>query len=206
MAKQLEKSFCRGEVIIKEGQPGSTFFVILSGMVEVLKRKEGHDVVIGVLGQNEFFGEMSLIDEESGKRCASVRALEDTRVAIMGKEDLEKYLGKLTPGVRKMLSRLSDRLRTTNSLVDDGAYRHELVKEEESLDFTMTLDELEKSRDHAVGCQLHEQKIPPGTGDYPPGAERPVWFHCKSRSAPGLASLGRRGGGIGRAGRGGYPG
>ena len=72
MGKQLEKTFCRGEVIIKEGQTGSTFYVILSGMVEVLKRKGTRDIVIGILGPNEFFGEMSLIDAESGKRCASM--------------------------------------------------------------------------------------------------------------------------------------
>jgi len=162
MGKQLEKTYCSGEVIIKEGQPGSSFFVILSGMVEVLKRKDGREVVIGVLGPNEFFGEMSLIETESGKRCASVRALEDTRVAIMSKTDFDKYLGKLSPGVKKLLGRLSDRLRTTNTLVDEGAYHSEKPAEEDTLDFAITLDELEKSRDHAVDVNFMCKKFHKG--------------------------------------------
>lgn len=162
MASRLEKNFCRGEVIIKEGQPGSTFFVILSGMVEVFKRKGGKDVVIGVLGPSEFFGEMSLIDETSGKRSATVRALEDTRVAIMSKEDFDKYLGKLSPGVRKLLGRLSERLDRTNALVDEGAFHREKTEESDTLDFTMTLDELEKSRKHAVDVNFMTKKFKRG--------------------------------------------
>ncbi|MBW7997768.1 MAG: cyclic nucleotide-binding domain-containing protein [Candidatus Glassbacteria bacterium] len=162
MGAQLEKTFCRGEVIIKEGQPGSTFFVILTGMVEVLKRKDGRDVVIGVLGPSEFFGEMSLIDNDSGKRSATVRALEDSRVAIMSKEDFDKYLGKLTPGVRKLLSRLSERLNRTSSLVDEGAFHREKVEEDETLDFTMTLDELENSRKHAVDVNFMTKTVRKG--------------------------------------------
>lgn len=162
MPSNLEKTFCRGEVIIKEGQPGSTFFVILSGMVEVLKRKAGSEVVISVLGTNEFFGEMSLIDSDSGKRCATVRALEDTRVAIMGKEDFDKYIGKLSPGVRKLLGRLSDRLRRTSTLVDEGVHGRKGVEESDSLDFTMTLDELNNASRHAVDVNFISKKFHKG--------------------------------------------
>ncbi len=162
MPYSLEKSFCRGEIIIKEGQPGSTFFVILSGMVEVLKRKAGSDVVIGVLGPHEFFGELSLIDSDTGKRSASVRALEDTRVAIMSKEDFNKYLGKLTPGVRNLLGRLGERLRRTSTLVDEGAFGKPHQEESISLDFTMTLDELENSRKHSVEVNFMSKKFRKG--------------------------------------------
>ena len=162
MSSRVEKTFCRGEVIIKEGQRGSTFFVIISGMVEVLKQKAGRDVVIGVLGPNEFFGEMSLIDSGSGKRSATVRALEDTRVAIMGKEDLEQYLGKLSPGVRKMLGRLSDRLKRTSTLVDAGAYHRPKEEESEKLDFMMTLDEWEQARKHSVDVNFMTKKFSKG--------------------------------------------
>ncbi len=162
MPKSIEKTFCRGEVIIKEGQPGSTFFVILSGMVEVLKRKAGGEVVIGVLGPNEFFGEMSLIDSDSGKRSATVRALEDTRVAIMSREAFEKYLGKLSPGVRNLLGRLSERLSRTSNLVDEGAFARPEEEQSDSLDFTMTLDELENSRKHSVDINFMSKKIRKG--------------------------------------------
>ncbi len=162
MTKSIEKSFCRGEVIIKEGQPGSTFFVILSGMVEVLKCKAGHDVVIGVLGPNEFFGELSLIDSDFGKRSATVRALDDTRVAIMSREAFNKYLGKLSPGVRNLIGRLGERLSRTSALVDEGAYGRPEEEQSGSLDFVMTLDEVENSRKHAVDVNFMSKKIRKG--------------------------------------------
>jgi len=130
--------------------------------VEVLKRKADREVVIGVLGPNEFFGELSLIDSESGKRSASVRALEDTRVAIMSKEAFDKYLGKLSPGVRNLLGRLGERLSRTSALVDEGAYGKPQEEQGDSLDFAMTLDEVENSRKHAVDVNFMSKKIRKG--------------------------------------------
>ena len=80
MAKHIEKTYCKGEVIIKEGHSGSTFYVILEGLVEVLKRRDNRDIVVNVLGPNEFFGEMSLIDPDRIKRSATVRAVDHPRI------------------------------------------------------------------------------------------------------------------------------
>lgn len=161
MANRVEKTFCKGEVIIKEGHSGNTFYVILEGMVEVLKRREDKNVSLNVLGPGEFFGEMSLINPEQPKRSATVRALEDTRVAIMTKEDFAKYLGTLTPGVKNLLNKLSLRLRTTNEKValkkDDP-----VASENSTLDYTLTLDELEKARAHAVDINFINKKFRKG--------------------------------------------
>ena len=176
MGNHIEKTFCRGEVIIKEGHSGSTFYVILDGMVEVLKRRGDHEVVLNVLGPSEFFGEMSLIDSSLGKRSATVRALEDTRVAIMSKEDFELYLGKLSPGVRNLLSRLTARLkkaieqgerrtegRTAIQAAESEAEGKEEVEEKEpTIDYTLTFDELEKARAHAVDVNFLQKKFRKG--------------------------------------------
>ncbi len=156
----IEKTFSKGSVIIKEGQPGNTFYVILEGMVEVLKRQGRRDVSITVLGPNEFFGEMSLLNPDSDRRSATVRAIEETRVAIMSREDFDHYLGRLSPGVRNLLVRLADRLRHTNEKVE--LLEKTRGVDEQSFDFSLTLDELEQAREHAVDIHFLIKKFRAG--------------------------------------------
>ena len=161
MDKHIEKSFCKGEVIIKEGHSGDTFYVILEGMVEVLKHRRDRDVVVNVLGPGEFFGEMSMIDPHQIKRSATVRALEYTRVAIMTKEDFEQYLGSLSPGVKNLLNKLASRLKKTTEQVE----RQETDTDSPgspTFDYTMTLDELEKAREHSVDINFINKKFRKG--------------------------------------------
>ena len=64
-----------GEIIIQEGDPGRSVYVILDGRVQVFTREDGGDELpLATLGVGQFFGEMSLV---SGKpRSSSVAALE----------------------------------------------------------------------------------------------------------------------------------
>ncbi len=50
-----------GEVVILEGEPSDGLYVVLDGMVEVVKRKDGAQVVVGRLRQGDLFGEMSCL-------------------------------------------------------------------------------------------------------------------------------------------------
>lgn len=161
MDKRIEKSFRKGDVIIKEGHSGSTFYVILEGMVEVLKHLGDKDIVVNVLGPNEFFGEMSLIDPSQIKRSATVRALEDTRVAIMTRRDFKQYLGNLSPGMRNLLIKLASRLKKTTDQVEKQKTETTGL-DEASFDYTMTLDELEKAREHSVDVNFINKKFRKG--------------------------------------------
>jgi len=162
MVTHIEKTFRKGSVIIREGQPGSTFYVILEGMVEVLKRHGDRDIVITALGPNEFFGEMSLLDPATDKRSATVRAVENTKVAIMSKEAFEQYMGQLSPGVRNLLRRLSERLRKTDDMVESPkTVRGETIVDQ-TFDFSLTLDELEQAREHSVDIKFLNKKFSAG--------------------------------------------
>src|SRR4051794_21781455 len=57
-----------GQVLCKEGQSGSEFFVILEGEAQITK----NGAPIRTLGPGEFFGEIALL--ESGPRTATVTA------------------------------------------------------------------------------------------------------------------------------------
>jgi CRP/FNR family cyclic AMP-dependent transcriptional regulator len=82
-----ESAFQKGDIIVREGQPGDRMFIIASGSVEVVKYlAERRETVLAVLRPNDFLGEMSIIDCVA--RSASVRAVEDTSLISLRGIDL----------------------------------------------------------------------------------------------------------------------
>jgi len=76
------RNYHESEIIFEEGTPGNEFFIILSGSVLVRKKDNlGKEHQLTTISGGECFGEMALIDEKP--RSAGVRALEETRVAVL---------------------------------------------------------------------------------------------------------------------------
>lgn len=86
------KFFGRGEVLIRQGEEGDSFFIIQQGRVQVAVTPEGtaEEVPLAVLGPRDFFGEMSLLAGD--RRNATIRALEDTRVIIIDREAFSRTI------------------------------------------------------------------------------------------------------------------
>jgi CRP/FNR family transcriptional regulator, cyclic AMP receptor protein len=94
IAKAVEQSsFRSGDTILGEAETGNRMFIIHAGRVEVVKHLgEERETVLAVLGPREFFGEMCII--ECRDRCASVRAIEKTRVFALKSTDLHRLFEK----------------------------------------------------------------------------------------------------------------
>jgi small-conductance mechanosensitive channel/CRP-like cAMP-binding protein len=71
-----EHIFAAGEAVVRQGDAGSSMFVVLSGRVRVLLEPSGQE--IAVIGAAGFFGEMSMLTGDP--RTATVRAIDDVRV------------------------------------------------------------------------------------------------------------------------------
>ena len=79
-----------GQVIFEEGELGDSVYVIASGEVEILRRDaSGEQKVIAVLGSQQFFGEMSLVDKEY--RSATVRARSECDLLHLTAENLTTF-------------------------------------------------------------------------------------------------------------------
>ena len=115
-AAQL-RTYRRGEVIVRQGQTGESFFVIVRGRVAVtVLSPEWREVVLNTLGEGDHFGEMALLDEEP--RSASVVAQERSELAILSRDvffDLLRTNFVLTKGLLRSFSR---RLRRANSTIE----------------------------------------------------------------------------------------
>jgi CRP/FNR family cyclic AMP-dependent transcriptional regulator len=70
------------ELIVREGEPGSKFYLIKSGAVRVVKKFGTDDeVLLARLGPRDFFGEMCIL--ETLPRAASVQAMEPTQLVTL---------------------------------------------------------------------------------------------------------------------------
>jgi len=124
-SQQVKKNFQKDEMLMTEGEIGEEAYLILKGRVRVVKERAGKKIVLGLLQAGDIVGEMSLIRKE--KRSASVEAVEPTQAAVLNSEVLSRNLKKLPPYMEKIVSTLTDRLRSANEkihphLVGDCTY------------------------------------------------------------------------------------
>jgi cAMP-dependent protein kinase regulator len=103
LVREMElEQFDEGAVIISEGEPGSSMYVIAGGEVKVYTRGAGSSgsVYLAKLGEGDFFGEVSVL---TGKpRTATITASRPTEVLRLDKDKLDGALAK-HPGIRKVL-------------------------------------------------------------------------------------------------------
>src|ERR671928_1187768 len=86
-----ERSYPKGSVIVFEDDPGDALFLVAAGQVKVvLIAEDGREVILSVLGEGSFFGEMAVIDEEP--RSAHVIAMEDSNLLVVRREDFQGIL------------------------------------------------------------------------------------------------------------------
>ncbi len=81
------ETYRKDEVICCHGDPGDSMYVIRSGIVSVFKEIDGKEVYVSDLKRGGFFGEISLLSDES--RNATVRVSLDTTVYCLTKANFE---------------------------------------------------------------------------------------------------------------------
>lgn len=80
--------------IVIEGEMSWGLYLILDGLVGIFKNNKltGESYDVGQLGPGNFFGEMSLVDENP--RSATVKALTDCTVFYMSKDVFVRFLDR----------------------------------------------------------------------------------------------------------------
>jgi CRP/FNR family cyclic AMP-dependent transcriptional regulator len=87
------RSFPRGTTIIAAGDMTDSLYVVISGRLKVMMTDDdGGEVILAILGSNEFFGEMGLLDDHP--RSASVVAIEPCELLSLAKRDFKKCMAE----------------------------------------------------------------------------------------------------------------
>jgi CRP-like cAMP-binding protein len=108
-ASEIERSYAAGDVIVREGDPGTEMFVIRSGEVSI--HRQGRE--IARRHQGDFFGEMSVL--ESMPREADVVAETDTRVLVLGPGALLVRIRRDPSFALELMRALSAKVRQQNA-------------------------------------------------------------------------------------------
>ncbi|MGH2785390.1 MAG: cyclic nucleotide-binding domain-containing protein [Actinomycetota bacterium] len=80
----------RGGVVVKQGEPGSEFYVVRSGSLEVTRVEDGEERFLRKRERGRSFGEIALLEHTT--RTATVRALEPSEVFAIDKGTFDRAL------------------------------------------------------------------------------------------------------------------
>jgi small-conductance mechanosensitive channel/CRP-like cAMP-binding protein len=98
------KSYATGEVPVRQGEAGDSFYIIKSGRVDVVVEKSPDETaVVATLGPGNFFGEMSLLT--GATRTASIHVKDDAEFIMIDKESFGITLAN-NPSIAESLSHI----------------------------------------------------------------------------------------------------
>jgi CRP/FNR family cyclic AMP-dependent transcriptional regulator len=114
-----QRSYPRSAFIVRAGEETDALYIILSGRVKVLiPDDQGREVILAMMGPNDFFGEMGLLDDQP--RSASVETLEACQMLRFSKSG---FIGCIKDNfdlamiiIRNLVKRLREADRKIESL------------------------------------------------------------------------------------------
>lgn len=126
----IEKTFNQGEVIIKEGDIGKTFFRLLEGKAGVYADYGKNDPMrLAVLETGEYFGEMAIIEEYP--RSATVVAIGRVKVVEIPENGLNDYFKENPDQIIELIRHLGRRIQSMNTDYKDAKALLKQVRESE---------------------------------------------------------------------------
>jgi len=140
------------EVIVREGDPGDSFYLIREGHVHVVKYVDGRELVLAELGLGEGFGEMALLIDQP--RSATIKALDLVETLVLMRDDFTVLYRRLPDLAVQMNKLLEQRVSLLESEESQGREQEKFTSGRRlELDYSY-LDLLMKLNEAAGG---HEQ-------------------------------------------------
>ena len=112
----VRQTFKKDNMVLIEEEVGSTMFIILKGRVKISRiSDEGREVILSILVDGDFFGEMAILDGQT--RSANAITLEDTEMLIIRRENFLQMLHDYPQIAINLLKELAHRLRRSDSQI-----------------------------------------------------------------------------------------
>jgi len=103
LAVAVPRRFAPGDVVVSEGQPGASFFVIVKGQVRISIDDLGEQKDVSELVEGQFFGEIAVITSQP--RSATVTAITELQLLEFPKAPVDALLADY-PKVRELLGKV----------------------------------------------------------------------------------------------------
>jgi CRP-like cAMP-binding protein len=112
----VQQRFRKNEMILFEDEPDTRLFIIVSGIVKLTRiSEEGREFIFSFLGEGDFFGELSLLDEEI--RSTNAVAVKDTTIMSFNRSDYVKIFRQFPQITLNLLREMTQRLRERDRLI-----------------------------------------------------------------------------------------
>ena len=82
----------RNEIVMLQGNPGKSMFVIRKGQVQISRNERGKERVVGILGPGDSLGELALLTEKPYSETALT--LEQCEISVISREQLDEFQTK----------------------------------------------------------------------------------------------------------------
>ena len=115
--RMVVRTYNKEQMILVEESMGETFFILSGGSVKITRMSDdGREVILAILGEGDFFGEMALLDGEG--RSANVVALADTEVLTLQRSDFLDILEQFPKIAIHLLKELTTRIRYSDQQIE----------------------------------------------------------------------------------------
>jgi CRP/FNR family cyclic AMP-dependent transcriptional regulator len=109
-ARGIVRSYRKNTIILNEGEPGDSLFVLLQGEVKVYATDEnGREITYGTIEAGDYFGEMSL---DGGPRSASVMTLDNCLCALVSRAVVQQHLAEEPDFALQLVTQVIRRARS----------------------------------------------------------------------------------------------
>lgn len=117
-------SWKAGDAIIRQGEPGQAYSVLVSGRAEVRVRTDsGAQTVVATMQEGDSFGEMALLGDDV--TSADVVALDDCETLALAKDDFHGLIAEHPVLLREFVRILSRRLKASDVAVGVARQKEE---------------------------------------------------------------------------------
>ena len=112
----MRQVYKKDNMVLIEEEIGSTMFIIIDGRVKISRiSDDGREVILSILSEGDFFGEMSILDGQN--RSANVVTLDDSKIMIIRREDFLQMLHDYPQIAINLLKELAGRLRRSDAQI-----------------------------------------------------------------------------------------
>ncbi len=112
----VRKKYKKGSIVLLEEEAGAALFIIGSGKIKIVRSDdEGREVILSILGENDFFGEMAILDGLA--RSATPVALTKTDLFMIHRQGFLKVLNEYTAVAISLLRELTSRRRKADGQI-----------------------------------------------------------------------------------------
>jgi CRP/FNR family cyclic AMP-dependent transcriptional regulator len=110
------RRYPKDTMIVLESDAGDALYVVLEGQVKlVLSAEDGREIILATRSKGDFFGEMSLIDDQPTPFNAI--AMGDAELLVLRRDDFRRCLSEIPGMSLGLLRALCERLRKADSQI-----------------------------------------------------------------------------------------